>query len=143
MRKYQLVLLCLCAIFISATHIRKSASVAPIVTITTTSLDITAANGVTIKYIVRGFEAKSLSGIDHGSCLNTTANPEVNKNGSVQSKGVAGTVDPKGKPAPVNTFYCAAYTRNLQSGVKYYVRPYIKLNNGTIVYGSEKSVTMK
>jgi hypothetical protein len=143
MRKYQLAILCLCAFFISATPVGEHASKAPTVTITTTSLDITSANGVTMHYVIRGFEAKTLSGVDHGSCLNTTSNPEVNKNGSIQSKGVASTIDQKGKPAPAGVFYCAAYTKNLTSGTKYFVRPYVKLSNGSIIYGSEKSVTMK
>lgn len=130
----------LCIIFIAAdkNSIRK-----PTVTISTTSLDITSANGVTMKYIVRGYEAKNLNGVEHGSCLNTTTNPVVGKDGSIKSRGVAGTVDSKGAPAPVGTFYCAAYTNNLKSGVKYFVKPYIKLQNGSIIYGSEKTVTMK
>ena len=130
----------LCIIFIAAdkNSIRK-----PTVTISTTSLDITSANGVTMKYIVRGYEAKNLNGVEHGSCLNTTTNPVVGKDGSIKSRGVAGTVDSKGAPAPVGTFYCAAYTNNLKSGVKYFVKPYIKLQDGSIIYGSEKTVTMK
>lgn len=143
MRKNKLVLICLCAAFVSAVPVKKHTSMAPTVTITTTSLDITSVNGVTMKYVVRGYEAKSLSGVDHGSCLNTMPAPEVGKAGSIKSTGVAGIVDPKGNAAPLGTFYCAAYTRNLKSGVKYYVRPYIKLQDGTIIYGSEKSVTMK
>lgn len=143
MRRNQLILICLCAAFVSAVPAKKHTSVAPTVTITTTSLDITSVNGVTMKYIVRGYEAKSLSGVDHGSCLNTTPGPEVAKAGSIRATGVAGTVDPKGNAAPLGTFYCAAYTRNLKSGVKYYVRPYIKLSNGTYLYGAERSATMK
>lgn len=131
----------LCIIFIAAGY--KNSIKKPAVTISTTSLDITSANGVTMKYIVRGYEAKNLNGVEHGSCLNTTTNPVVGKDGSVKSRGVAGTVDSKGAPAPVGTFYCAAYTINLKSGVKYFVKPYIKLQDGSIIYGSEKTVTMK
>jgi hypothetical protein len=115
----------------------------PTVSINTSALDITSANGVTMKYIIRGYEAKNLNGVEHGSCLNTTANPEIGKNGSIKSRGVSGTADPKGGQAPAGTFYCSAYTNNLKSGVKYYVKPYIKLSDGTFLYGTERSVTMK
>lgn len=143
MNEFQLAVLCLCAIFISATPAEKHTSKVPTVTITTTALDITTSNGVTLRYVVRGFEAKTLNGVDHGSCLNTASNPEVSKNGSIQSKGVAGTIEQKGKSAPVGVFYCAAYTKNLKGGTKYFVRPYLKLSDGSVIYGSEKSVTMK
>jgi len=132
-----------CLILIGAAHDRSHIPAKPSVTISTTSLEITSANGVTLKYIVRGYEAKNLSGVDHGSSLNTAPSPEPGKAGCIQSKGVAGTVDPKGKVAPAGTFYCAAYTRNLQSGVKYYARPYLKLQDGTVIYGTERSITMK
>lgn len=130
-----------CMILIASNH--KPVNPNPTVSINTTSLDITSANGVTMKYIVRGYEAKNLYGVEHGSCLNTTTNPVVGKDGSIKSRGVAGTVDSKGAPAPLGTFYCAAYTNNLKSGVKYFVKPYIKLQDGSIIYGSEKTVTMK
>ena len=130
-----------CIILVATNH--KPVNLKASVIITTTAFDITTANGVTIKYVVRGYEAKSLSGVDHGSCINTTPTPELGKAGSVKSTGVAGTIDSKGSPAPVGTFYCAAYTRNLKSGVKYYARPYIKLSDGTVLYGAERSNTMK
>jgi hypothetical protein len=136
------VALVICFGFIAATsNIQGNDS--PVVTIQSNSLEITSAKGVTMKYVIRGYEAKNLTGVDHGSCVSSNANPEVGKAGVIKSKGVAGTTDPKGSPAPLGTFYCAAYTNNLQSGVKYYVRPYIKLSNGTILYGAERSVTMK
>jgi hypothetical protein len=130
-----------CIILIALNH--KPINHRPAVSINTTSFDITTANGVTMKYVVRGYEAKSLRGIDHGSCLNTTPAPELGKAGSIKSSGVSGTVDSKGNAAPVGTFYCAAYTRNMKSGVKYYARPYIKLSDETVLYGAERSITMK
>jgi hypothetical protein len=130
-------------VLISATHNKRTPPIATAVTISTTTLDITSGNGVTIKYVIRGYEAKNLNGVDHGSFLNTAPNPEPGKTGSIKSKGVAGTTDSKGNPTAAGTFYCAAYSGNLVRGTKYYVRPYIKLSNGTILYGGEKSVTMK
>lgn len=130
-----------CTILIASNH--KPVNHKPAVSINTTAFDITSANGVTVKYVVRGYEATSLNGVDHGSCINTTTAPELGKAGSIKSSGVAGTVDSKGNPAPVGTFYCAAYTKNLKSGVKYYARPYIKLKDGTVLYGAERTVTMK
>lgn len=132
-----------CLLLIAAMSKRSHLPAKPTVAISTTSLEITSSNGVTLKYIVRGYEAKNLIGVDHGSVLNTTPGPETGKAGSIKSKGVANTVDPKGKPAPAGTFFCAAYTRNLQTGVKYYARPYIKLQDGTIIYGAERTITMK
>lgn len=143
MKKVLVLISAAAASMILIASINKPTLHKPTVSINTTAFDITTANGVTMKYVVRGYEAKSLSGVDHGSCINTTPAPELGKAGSMKSTGVAGTVDPKGNPAPLGTFYCAAYTRNLKSGVKYYARPYIKLSDGTIIYGNERSVTMK
>ena len=132
-------------LFIFASAFRNEKKLLPAtgisVTVTTTAVDFTSSNGVTVRYVVTGLD--KTTGIQHGGCINVSSNPEINKNGSVLGIGVCGITDGKGRSAPPHTFYCSAYTSNLKSKTTYYAKAYVKLGDGTIIYGNEKSFTMK
>jgi hypothetical protein len=72
--------------------------------------------------------------IEHGVCLNTDGTPAVT---SKSSKIFRGAED----KTVMQTVSCSAKLSPLKSKVKYYVRAFEKLSDGTVVYGAEKSFT--